>query len=336
MLDIAQPKVDLTKSGQNYARFTVEPLSPGYGTTLGNALRRILLSSLPGTAITKIRISDVWHEFSTIPHVREDVTEIVLNFKRIRLQSDDALQETRVRLSWQGAGAITAGDIAWPFEITCVNPDEVLAHVEDEEGALDIEVTVERGRGYRSAEAAEGLAIGEIPVDAIFTPIPRVNFVVEHTRVGHMTDYDRLILEVWTDGTIDPSEALRQAAVILTDHAQLIVDFASGGAEEPAGIGPYVTPEAEAKLLSELGLSSRVLNSLRSQKIDRVGQVLKMNPEDLMGIRNFGPKSLSELQEKLQVHGFLGANRKLIPDDFEMGGDSGADTSAADAGAAGQ
>jgi DNA-directed RNA polymerase subunit alpha len=248
------------------------------------------------------------------------------------LQSNDNLPETHVRLSWQGAGAITAGDIAWPFEITCVNPDEVLAHVEDDEGALDIEVTVERGRAYRSAEAAEGLAIGEIPVDAIFTPIPRVNFVVEHTRVGHMTDYDRLILEVWTDGTIDPSEALRQASEILREHAQLIVDFASGGAEEPAGIGPYVTPEAEAKLLSELGLSSRVLNSLRSQKIDRVGQVLKMNPEDLMGIRNFGPKSLSELQEKLQVHGFLGANRKLIPDDFE----AGADGDASDAGAAGE
>jgi DNA-directed RNA polymerase subunit alpha len=327
MLDIAQPKVELAKSGQNYARFTVEPLSPGYGTTLGNALRRILLSSLPGTAITKIRISDVWHEFSTIPHVREDVTEIVLNVKRVRLQSDDNLQETRVRLSWQGKGAITAGDIAWPFEITCVNPAEVIAHVEDDAGQLEMELTVDRGRAYRSAEAAENLVIGEIPVDAIFTPIPRVNFVVEHTRVGHMTDYDRLILEVWTDGTIDPSDALKQAAEILQDHAQLIVDFATGGSDEPAGIGPYVTPEAEAKLLSELGLSSRVLNALRSQKIDRVGQVLKMNPDDLMGIRNFGPKSLSELQEKLRVHGFLGPNRKLIPDDYEAGLD-GADDAA--------
>lgn len=321
MLDIAQPKVDLTKSGQNYARFTVEPLSPGYGTTLGNALRRILLSSLPGTAITKIRISDVWHEFSTIPHVREDVTEIVLNIKRVRLQSDDILPETRVRLSWQGKGTITAGDIAWPFEITCVNPDEVIAHVTDDEGQLEMELTVERGRAYRSAEAAEGLVIGEIPVDAIFTPVPRVNFVVEHTRVGHMTDYDRLIIEIWTDGTIDPSEALRQSAVILTDHAQLIVAFASGGTEEPAGIGPYVTPEAEAKALSELGLSSRVLNALRSQKIDRVGQVLKMNPNDLTSIRNFGPKSLAELQEKLRVHGFLGANRKLVPDEYDLNGD---------------
>lgn len=318
MLDIAQPKVDLSKSGQNYARFVVEPLMPGYGTTLGNSLRRILLSSLPGTAVTKIRISDVWHEFSTIAHIREDVTEIVLNVKRIRLQSDNRLPETRVRLTWQGKGIITAGDIAWPYEITCVNPEVVIAHVEEDEGALEIELTVERGRSYRSAEAAENLALGEIPVDAIFTPIPRVNFVVEHTRVGHMTDYDRLILEVWTDGTIDPSESLRQSAMILTEHAQLIVDFASGGVEEVGGLGPYVTPEAEAKLLSELGLSSRVLNALRSQKIERVGQVLKMNPDDLMGIRNFGPKSLSELQEKLQVSGFLGANRRLIPDSDEL------------------
>lgn len=318
MLDIAQPKVELSKSGHNYARFVVEPLSPGYGTTLGNALRRILLSSLPGTAITKIRISDVWHEFSTIPHIREDVTEIVLNVKRVRLQSDNHLPETRVRLTWQGKGTITAGDINWPYELTCVNPTEVIAHVEDDEGALEMEVTVERGRSYRSAEAAEGLQLGEIAVDAIFTPIPRVNFVVEHTRVGHMTDYDRLILEIWTDGTIDAGESLRQSAAILQEHAQLIVDFASGAVEETNGIGPYVTPEAEAKLLSELGLSSRVLNALRSQKIDRVGQVLKMNPDDLMGIRNFGPKSLSELQEKLQVHGFLGANRRLIPDSDEL------------------
>lgn len=318
MLDIAQPKVELSKSGHNYARFLVEPLSPGYGTTLGNALRRILLSSLPGTAITKIRISDVWHEFSTIAHIREDVTEIVLNVKRVRLQSDNHLPPTRVRLTWQGKGTITAGDINWPYELTCVNPTEVIAHVEDDEGALEMEVTVERGRSYRSAETAEGLQLGEIPVDAIFTPIPRVNFVVEHTRVGHMTDYDRLILEVWTDGTIEAGEALRQSAVILQEHAQLIVDFANGAVEESNGIGPYVTPEAEAKLLSELGLSSRVLNALRSQKIDRVGQVLKMNPDDLMGIRNFGPKSLSELQEKLQVHGFLGANRRLIPESDEL------------------
>ncbi len=318
MLDIAQPKVDLSKSGHNYARFVVEPLSPGYGTTLGNALRRILLSSLPGTAISKIRISDVWHEFSTIPHIREDVTEIVLNVKRIRLQSNNSLPETRVRLSWQGEGVVTAGDIAWPYEITCVTPEVVIANITEPEGALEIDFTVERGRSYRSAEAAENLSLGEIPVDAIFTPIPRVNFVVEHTRVGHMTDYDRLILEVWSDGTIDPSEALRQSAQILTEHAQLIVDFASGGVEEPASIGPYVTPEAEAKPLAELGLSSRVLNALRSQKIERVGQVLKMNPDDLMGIRNFGPKSLSELQEKLQVSGFLGANRRLIPDSDDL------------------
>ena len=321
MLDIAQPKVELSKSGQNYGRFTVEPLSPGYGTTLGNALRRILLGSLPGTAVTKIRISEVWHEFSTIAHIREDVTEIVLNVKRIRLQSDNRLPETRVRLSWQGKGIITAGDIQWPYELTCVNPEEVIAHVEDAEGALEMELTVERGRSYRSAESAEGLTLGEIPVDAIFTPIPRVNFVVERTRVGHMTDYDRLLLEVWTDGTVEPGDALKQSASILREHAQLLVDFASGGVEETNGIGPYVTPEAEAKLLSELGLSSRVLNALRSQKIDRVGQVLKMNPEDLMGIRNFGPKSLSELQEKLQVHGFLGANRRLIPDNDELAAD---------------
>ncbi len=321
MLDIAQPKVELTKSGQNYGRFTVEPLSPGYGTTLGSALRRILLRSLPGTAVTKIRISDVWHEFSTIAGLREDVTEIVLNVKRIRLQSNNNLPETRVRLSWQGKGTITAGDLQWPYEVICVNPEEVIAHVEGDEGALEMEVTVERGRAYRSAESAEGLSLGEIAVDAIFTPIPRVNFVVEHTRVGHLTDYDRLILEVWTDGTVEAGDALKQAATILREHAQLIVDHASGDVEETNGIGPYVTPEAEAKLLSELGLSSRVLNALRSQKIDRVGQVLKMNPDDLMGIRNFGPKSLGELQEKLQVHGFLGANRRLIPENDELAAD---------------
>ncbi len=226
--------------------------------------------------------------------------------------------QTRVRLTWQGKGTITAGDINWPYELTCVNPDEVIAHVEDDEGALEMEITVERGRSYRSAEAAEGLQLGEIPVDAIFTPIPRVNFVVEHTRVGHMTDYDRLILEIWTDGTIEAGESLRQSAAILQEHAQLIVDFASGAVEEVQWHRAIRDSGSGSKAAFRVGLSSRVLNALRSQKIDRVGQVLKMNPDDLMGIRNFGPKSLSELQEKLQVHGFLGANRRLIPESDEL------------------
>jgi DNA-directed RNA polymerase subunit alpha len=303
LLEIAQPKVDLTLSGHNYGRFTIEPLEPGYGITLGNALRRILLRSLPGSAIVRARIADVWHEFSTIDGVREDVTEIVLNLKRIRLRAIGSGHETRAHLYHEGKGIVTAGDVDWPSDIEVVNPDLVIATADSDTAVIEMDLVVASGRGYQPAEAQESFAIGEIPLDALFTPIEKVNYVVEHTRVGQMTDFDRLIIEIQTDGTIEPDEALSQAAQILVEHAQMIASFnrEDGLEAEDAARAPS---EADTRALADLGLSPRVLNALRSRQIERVGQVMAMERDQLLSIRNFGPRSLRELTDALVENGY--------------------------------
>ena len=306
MLEMALPKVECTVTGKDYGRFVIEPLEPGYGITLGNSLRRILLSSLPGTAVTSVRIDGVWHEFSTIPGVKEDVTEIVLNIKKIRLRS---ATDRPLRASLQVAheGVVYAREVQWPAEVECITPDQPICTIDQEGQLVVMEFTIHRGRGYEPAEAQGGLSLGEIPIDAIYTPIPRVNFVIEHTRRGDRTDYDRLIMEVFSDGTIEPGTAIADAAQILVQHASLIAAFnrQPGPEQRPAPGGVYVTPEAEAKSLADLGLSPRVLNALHGRKITRVGQVLAMEEKDLLAIRNFGQKSLDELREKLIQHGFL-------------------------------
>ncbi len=303
MLDFARPRVIQTHAAPTYGRFVVEPLDPGYGTTLGNALRRILLRSLPGAAITRVRIAGVWHEFSTIEGVREDVTEIVLNLKGIRLRAITEFREARATLFAQGEGVVRAGDVDWPAEVEVVNPDHVIATLDNDQARLEMDLWIGRGRGYLPAEAQEIRSIGEIPIDAIFTPILKVNYVVEHTRVGGATDYDRLIMEIVTDGTVDPAKALVEAARILVQHAKWIAEFDSEAAEQPA---EEWTPAQvdDTRLLSEIGLSQRVLNALRARGIERVSQVLAMRPDQLLGIRNFGPRALQELRERLQENGY--------------------------------
>jgi DNA-directed RNA polymerase subunit alpha len=298
--------VEQTLTGKDYGRFVIEPLEAGYGITLGNSLRRILLSSLPGTAITSVRIDGVWHEFSTIPGVKEDVTEIVLNIKKIRLRSATD-RPLRATLQVAHEGVITAGEVQWPAEVECITLDQPICTIDQDGQMVVMEFTIHRGRGYEPAEAQGGLSIGEIPIDAIYTPIPRVNFVVEHTRRGDRTDFDRLIMEVFSDGTIEPGLAISDAAQILVQHASLIAGFnrQPGPEVRQAPSGVYVTPEAEAKSLADLGLSPRVLNALHGRKITKVGQVLAMEEKDLLAIRNFGQKSLDELREKLVQHGFL-------------------------------
>jgi DNA-directed RNA polymerase subunit alpha len=222
--------IETVETGLNYGRYKVEPLEPGYGTTLGNALRRILLRSLEGVAVSRVRIDGVWHEFSTVNNVREDVTEIVLNLKRIRLKRVMELNgEARAHLYVRGEGdgerVVTAADVNWPAEVDLVTPDQVIATLDGADAVLYMDFWITQDRGYRSAETQETFALGEIPIDAIYTPIQRVNFVVEHTRVGQMTDFDRLILEILTDGTIEPDDALSQAAQILVDHARVFADF---------------------------------------------------------------------------------------------------------------
>ncbi len=325
VLDIAQMKVEQELAGVNYGRFVIEPLEAGYGTTIGNALRRILLRSLPGVAISRVQIANVWHEFSALPNIKEDVTELVLNLKRIHLRQVSEIHgELRARLFAHGDRNVTAGDIEWPAEVECVNPELHLATLDSPDASLEIDLVIERGRGYRPAEAQETLTLGEIPLDAIFTPITKVNYLTEHTRVGHLTDYDKLTLEIVTNGTIDPAEALSQSAQILVEYGQVIAGY---NREVPADVdlnSPYISPEADAKALADLGLSPRVVNALRSRGIERVGQVLKMEREDLLAIRNFGPRSFNELWDKLKEQNFLPANAEPAPlGDDDLGGDAG-------------
>ena len=338
MLDRPQFHIETIESGLNYGRYRAEPMEPGYGTTLGNALRRILLRSLPGVAVSRIRLDNVWHEFSTIPHVREDVTEIVLNLKRVRLKrlmdvNGDARAHLYVRGDDSGERVVTAGDVAWPSEVDVINPDQVIATIDAPDGVIDMDLWITQDRGYKPAELQESYSIGEIPIDAIYTPVERVNFVVEHTRVGPMTDYDRLIIEVLTDGTIEPDDALAEAAKILVSQAQVFAVFNQAEVSQAPGTGFEISDEAQNRPLAELGLSPRVLNALRSRQIERVGQVLQilaLDPDQLLSIRNFGPRSLTELRQKLIEHGYLAENEAGLlegdyTDELDLGDDVLAD-----------
>jgi DNA-directed RNA polymerase subunit alpha len=308
MLDLAMPKIEAERAAENYARFRIEPLEPGYGHTMGNAIRRVLLSSIPGSAITRIKIDGVYHEFATVPGVREDVTEIVLNIKGIRLRSY-AERPVKLHLSRRGSGAARASDIDAPSNVEIVNPNHYIATLDGDDAHLDIEMTVERHRGYLPVENRDPVPIGEIPVDAIFTPIPRVNYVVEHTRIGGMTDYDRLILEIWTDGTWKPGDALSHAAQVLGQYSQTIASFSRADLPidlpgQPPVVGDipqdvYDTP------IEDLDLTTRTSNCLRRADITKVGQLLQMDEKDLLSVRNLGSKSIDEIREKLVEHRFL-------------------------------
>lgn len=304
------PKIESDASSRNYGRFIIGPLEMGYGITVGNALRRVLLRSLPGAAVTSIRVSDVYHEFSDIAGVKEDTTQLVLQIKQMRLKmySEEA---ARLRLEVRGEGTVVAGDVQAPPEVEIVNPDLYLFTADSPDARVEIEMTVEGGRGYSPAEERERLPIGELPVDAVFSPVRKVNYSVERARVGQMTNYDRLNLEIWTDGTIRPDEALSQAAQILVTHLRLV----AGVSEEVAPIEPEEVEEEEGipreiyeTPIEQLDLSVRVFNSLKRTGITSVGEVLEMlerGEEAMLTIRNFGEKSLAELKEKLHVKGFL-------------------------------
>jgi DNA-directed RNA polymerase subunit alpha len=312
-----QFRIDTEETGLNYGRYRIEPLEPGYGTTLGNALRRILLRSLEGVAISRVQIEGVWHEFSTINNVREDVVEIVLNLKRVRLKrvtefSGETRAHLYVRADSSGERVVTAGDIAWPSEVEIVNPDQVIATLTGTDAILDMDLWIARDRGYRPAEHQEAYSIGQIPIDAIFTPVQKVNFVVEHTRVGQVTDYARLILEILTDGTIEPDDALSEAAQILVEHAKIFAEFNRAPTAPETTTGPTIPEEVQNTRLTDLGLSPRVTNALRSRGIETVGHVLSIDADTLMSIRNFGPRSLNELRDKLIEYGYW-------PEDTQLG-----------------
>ncbi len=316
MLDLAMPKIEAERAAENYARFRIEPLEPGYGHTIGNALRRVLLSSIPGSAITKIKIDGVYHEFSTLPGVREDVTELVLNIKGVRLRSY-AERPVKVHLSKYGQGIVRAADIEAPSNVEVVNPDHYIATLDSDDARLEIELTVERRRGYLPVENRDPVPIGEIPIDAIFTPIPRVNYVVENTRIGGVTDYDRLILEIWTDGTIKPGDALSHAAQVLGQYSQTIANFSRP--EQPAELAPpsngveSISSDVYDIPIEELDLSTRTYNCLKRADITKIGQLLQMDEKDLLSVRNLGSKSIDEIKEKLIEHGYLGRSETGAP-----------------------
>jgi len=338
----------------NYGRFAIGPLEAGYAAVLGNALRRILLSSLPGSAVTSIRIQNVYHEFSCLPYVKEDVTEIVLNVKNIRLRSYSE-RAVRLQLSKDGPGDVRAGDIDLPANIELVNPELVLATLDSGEGHLEMELTVERGRGYASSDARDGLPIGTIPVDAIFTPIPKVNYIVEPAGPELLTanedeegeaaapaidpasleGREQLVIEIWSDGTIDPGEALSLSAQYLAQHSALIANFNRQTA--PQAIRDTSGADIPAHLfemaIDELNLSMRTYNCLKRSGVTKVGQVLRMDRKELLGLRNFGQKSLVELYQALSSRDLIPPGTPLdVPPDVIYGSESAEDIEGAEGG----
>jgi DNA-directed RNA polymerase subunit alpha len=324
------PNVVAVATASNYGRFAIGPVETGIGTPLGNALRRILLSSLPGTAVTSVRIQGVYHEFSCIPYVREDVTEIVLNVKKMRLRSYSD-RPVRLQLTKRGPGEVRAGDIELPANVELVNPEQVIATLDSDEGLFDMELTVERGRGYVSFEAREGLAIGVIPVDAIFSPIPKVNYIVEpasfevlsavaedateesHIRPEDVEGAEQVVVEIWTDGTIDAGEALSLSAQYLAQHSSLIANFnrVAPAQQDRDQQGVAIPPQLFEMAVDDLNLSMRTFNCLKRSGITKVGQVLRMDKKELLSLRNFGEKSFDELYQALESRELILAGTPL-------------------------
>jgi DNA-directed RNA polymerase subunit alpha len=305
---IHAPSVRELESTQDYGRFEIEPLEPGFGTTLGNSLRRVLLSSLPGAAVTSVSIDGVSHEFSAVPHVKEDVTEILLNIKNINVISHTD-EPVRMTLDVRGPKVVTAGDIDTPSDVEIRNPELHICTLDGPQAQLRIDMTVERGKGYVTAERnkKEGQPIGVIPIDAIFTPVRKANFSVEKTRVGQETEWDRLLVEVWTDGTLQPVEAVSQAASLFTQHLELFVRFGDNLAapQQLKQRGNDLPSRLSDVPVEDLELSVRALNCLKANDITRVGQLVAMRQEELLSLRNFGQKSLDEIKEKLLERGLV-------------------------------
>ncbi|MGI6556031.1 MAG: DNA-directed RNA polymerase subunit alpha [Pseudoramibacter sp.] len=307
MIEFEKPIIkNVDRSEDNtYGKYTVEPLERGYGTTLGNSLRRIMLSSLPGVAITSVKINDVRHEFSTIEGIREDVIEILLNLKGLcaKMYTDEP---QIIRVEAQGEGEITAGDIICGPEVEIINPDMHICTMAND-AVLNMEMKLEKGRGYRPSEKNkyDGMPIGTLPMDSIFSPIRKVIFRVEDTRVGQVTDFDKLTLEIWTDGTMTPEEALSLSAKVMNDHLKLFIDLT----EEAEHVETMVEREENEKerikemSIEELELSVRSSNCLRRANIDTVEKLTQKTEEDMMKVRNLGRKSLNEIKRKLAEMG---------------------------------
>lgn len=318
MIEIEKPKIDIVEISEDnrYGKFVCEPLERGYGTTLGNSLRRILLSSLEGAAITSIKIDGVLHEFATIPGVRDDVTNIILNLKELCLKTHDEEPHT-IRIDVTGEKEVTAADILCDSNVEILNKDLHIATL-DESGSLSMEMMVERGRGYVPADKNKkpDQVIGVIPIDSIFSPIERVNYTVTDTRVGNVTDYDKLTLEIWTDGSIKPEDAVSKAASILITHLRLFQNM-GGAVEDEITEEDIFVPEAEDNnpkamdmTIEDLDLSVRSYNCLKRAEINTVADLTQKSEEDMMKVRNLGRKSLEEVKKKLEELGWKLADKE--------------------------
>lgn len=302
MVEIEKARIECIELGENncYGKFIIEPLESGFGHTLGNALRRVLLSSLPGAAVTAIQIEGIQHEFSTVEGVKEDVVELILNFKELVLKNH-AQEAKELTLSAIGPKVVTASDIIVDDQVDIINPDLPIATL-SEKGKLDVRLRIENGRGYVSADKNKtaNTPIGVIPIDSIFSPVKKVNYTIEDTRVGQITDYDRLTLEVWTNGSLHPDEAISYAAKILSEHLSLFIGLTDQ--ELPVN---FNTPEEDKKekvlemTIEELDLSVRAYNCLKRAGINSVGELIERSEEDMMKVRNLGRKSLEEVIKKL-------------------------------------
>jgi DNA-directed RNA polymerase subunit alpha len=309
-MEMVAPRIEILEDGATYGKFVVEPLDQGFGYTIGNALRRVLLASIPGAAVTSVKIDGVLHEFSTIPGVKEDTTELILNLRElfVKMDMDSAqdIDEPRViKLDVHGPGEVTGADLITPPEVEIVNPEVHIATLNDETSALRAELTVERGKGYVLPEKQENIkkSIGVIPIGAIFAPVRKVSYTVDPTRVGHKTDYDRLVIEVTTNGTVMPSDAISDAAKILDRQLRLFFDFArkpKGAGMEFGETGLGNLPGPPDARIEELDFSVRTYNCLKKANVLTIHELVQLTEADLMNIRNFGKKSLHEVRDKLE------------------------------------
>ena len=311
MFDFEKPKIEIAEISEDkkYGRFVVEPLERGYGTTLGNSLRRIMLSSLPGSAVSQVKIDGVLHEFSSIPGVKEDVTEIIMNIKNLAIKNTSPTSEAKIAyIEFEGEGVVTAADIQVDSDLEILNPELEIAHLNGgADSRLYMELTITNGRGYVSSDKnkSEELPIGVIAVDSIYTPVERVNLAIENTRVGQITDYDKLTLDVYTNGTLEPDEAISLAAKVLSEHLSLFINLSEVATS--AEIMIEKEDNAQAKVLEmnidELELSVRSFNCLKRAGINTVEELTSKTPDDMMKVRNLGRKSLEEVLNKLKELG---------------------------------
>lgn len=318
MSPLSVPKIECVESKGNFARFSAEPLDKGIGITLGNALRRVLLGYLPGAAVTSVKIEGIQHEFTTIPNMKEDTIEFLLNVKALRLKPNSG-RPGKLVLETEREGKVTAADIKPSEDFEIINPDLYLATLDTPEAKLNVELNVELGEGYRRSDGGSNLPVGVIPVDAVFTPVRKVNFTTEPVYIGRETSQERLYLEIWTDGTVTPQDALSRSADMLIQLLNPFVSFSKVAEKEAEkeAIPPSIPEEKFNMTVEDLDLSVRTLNSLRRGGITTVGELISKTEKDLLSLRNFGQKSKQEVEERLQAMGLTLAGQSPAKEEAE-------------------